>query len=88
MTQYPEAILARELELCYVNIALITDYDAGLEGRADVQPVSAGEVERFFVENNYRVRDLILTGREPSRRARLLVWGRLARRVRQRLSDQ
>jgi len=61
MTQYPEVILARELEICYVNISLITDYDAGLEGRADVQPVSAGEVERFFVENNHRVRDLILT---------------------------
>jgi 5'-methylthioadenosine phosphorylase len=30
MTQYPEAILARELALCYVNIALVTDYDAGL----------------------------------------------------------
>ncbi|MDQ2688622.1 MAG: S-methyl-5'-thioadenosine phosphorylase, partial [Armatimonadota bacterium] len=32
MTQYPEAILARELALCYVNIALVTDYDAGLVG--------------------------------------------------------
>ena len=32
MTQYPEVVLARELEMCYVNIALITDYDAGLEG--------------------------------------------------------
>lgn len=30
MTQYPENILARELEMCYVNISLITDYDAGL----------------------------------------------------------
>ena len=33
MTQYPEVALARELEMCYVNIALITDYDVGLEGR-------------------------------------------------------
>lgn len=32
MTQYPEAYLARELEMCYVNISLITDYDVGLEG--------------------------------------------------------
>jgi purine nucleoside phosphorylase len=23
-------VLARELELCYVNLALITDYDVGL----------------------------------------------------------
>ena len=32
MTQYPEAVLARELELCYANISLITDYDVGVEG--------------------------------------------------------
>jgi 5'-methylthioadenosine phosphorylase len=57
MTQYPEVILARELELCYVNI---TDYDAGLEGRPDVAPVSVAEVERFFASNNDRVRSLIL----------------------------
>ena len=40
MTQYPEAILARELEICYANISLITDYDAGLEGNPDIEPVS------------------------------------------------
>ena len=37
MTQYPEAYLARELELPYVNLSLVTDYDAGLvseEGEA------------------------------------------------------
>jgi len=60
MTQYPEAVLARELELCYVNISLITDYDAGLEGSPDVAPVSVAEVERFFASNNDRVRRLIM----------------------------
>ena len=30
MTGYPEAVLARELELCYAAIALITDVDAGV----------------------------------------------------------
>ena len=60
MTQYPELVLARELELCYLNIALITDYDAGLEGRPDVGPVSTAEVESFFRSNNERVRELIL----------------------------
>jgi 5'-methylthioadenosine phosphorylase len=60
MTQYPELILARELELCYVNIALITDYDAGLDGSPEIAPVSVGEVERFFASNNSRVRELIL----------------------------
>ena len=60
MTQYPEAILARELELCYVNLALITDYDAGLAGDPDVEPVTAAEVERVFKVNNERVREVIL----------------------------
>ena len=60
MTQYPELILARELELCYVNIALITDYDSGLEGSPEVAPVSVAEVDRFFRGNNDRVRELIL----------------------------
>jgi 5'-methylthioadenosine phosphorylase len=60
MTQYPEVILARELELCYSNIALITDYDVGLEDDMDARPVSVAEVERFFAHNNERVRELIL----------------------------
>jgi 5'-methylthioadenosine phosphorylase len=59
MTQYPEVILARELELCYVNLSLITDYDAGLEGMPDVAPVSVAEVEKVFTSNNDRVRALI-----------------------------
>jgi 5'-methylthioadenosine phosphorylase len=40
MTQYPECTLARELDICYTNIALITDYDAGLEGNPDIKPVT------------------------------------------------
>ena len=60
MTQYPEAMLARELELCYVNISLITDYDVGLEGMPEVAPVSVAEVEKVFASNNDRVRALIL----------------------------
>ena len=60
MTQYPEAILARELELCYANVSLITDYDVGLADEPGIEPVSVAEVERFFASNNARVRDLIL----------------------------
>jgi 5'-methylthioadenosine phosphorylase len=60
MTQYPEAILARELEMCYVNIALITDYDAGCAGLPDVTPVTADEVVKVMAANNERVRDVIL----------------------------
>jgi 5'-methylthioadenosine phosphorylase len=32
MTQYPEAVLAAELALPYCGVALVTDYDAGIEG--------------------------------------------------------
>ncbi|MCA1830756.1 MAG: S-methyl-5'-thioadenosine phosphorylase, partial [Actinobacteria bacterium] len=57
MTQYPEAALARELELCYCTISLITDYDVGVEG---MPPVSVQEVVNVFTENNARVRELML----------------------------
>jgi 5'-methylthioadenosine phosphorylase len=59
MTQYPEAVLARELEICYLNVSLITDYDVGLEGMPDVAPVSVEEVIRVFNENNEKVKTLI-----------------------------
>jgi 5'-methylthioadenosine phosphorylase len=56
MTQYPEAYLARELEMCYVNISLITDYDVGLEGMA---AVSHHDVIEVFNRNNERVKNAI-----------------------------
>lgn len=46
MTQYPEVVLAQELGICIVNIAMITDYDAGLVG--DVPEVTTKEVVRMF----------------------------------------
>jgi len=50
MTQYPEMYLAREMEMAYVNISLITDFDAGLigEGRP---PVTNDEVLAVFTAN-------------------------------------
>jgi 5'-methylthioadenosine phosphorylase len=46
MTQAPEAVLARELEICFVNIAVITDYDVGVDG--EVPPVThAAVLDRF-----------------------------------------
>ena len=59
MTQYPEAWLARELELCYANVSLVTDYDVGLEGMPDVPPVSAETAFRVFSENLDRLRALL-----------------------------
>lgn len=56
MTQYPEAVLARELELCFATISLVTDYDVGV---GDVPPVTHDEVIRVFTENNAKLRDLL-----------------------------
>jgi len=36
MTNLQEAKLAREAELCYATMALVTDYDCWFEGEADV----------------------------------------------------
>ncbi|CAB49985.1 S-methyl-5'-thioadenosine phosphorylase [Pyrococcus abyssi] len=33
MTQCPEAILARELEICYATVAIVTNYAAGISGK-------------------------------------------------------
>jgi 5'-methylthioadenosine phosphorylase len=61
MTQYPECALARELELCYTNVSLITDYDVGVEEDPGVSAVSADAVVRVFNENNARLRELLHT---------------------------
>lgn len=58
MTQYPEGYLAREQELCYVCISLITDYDAGLVGDV-VDPVSTQEIVNVFRDNLDKLRDLL-----------------------------
>ena len=51
MTQYPEAYLARELGLCYATIALVTDYDTGVEDDPSVGPVSHAEVFEVMAPN-------------------------------------
>lgn len=83
MTNYPEGILARELEMCYVNISLITDYDVGVEDDPGVEPVSHEAVLRVFRENNEHLRRLLhtLVARVPKTRecscARALAHARL-----------
>jgi 5'-methylthioadenosine phosphorylase len=59
MTQYPEAYLARELGICYANIALITDYDAGLEDNESIKPVSHKEVLEVFNSNLEKVKKML-----------------------------
>jgi 5'-methylthioadenosine phosphorylase len=58
MTQYPEAYLCRELGMAVVNIALITDYDAGvIEG---TEAVTAHDVLAVFQENAVRIQKVVL----------------------------
>ena len=57
MTQYPEAFLARELELCYVTICVVTDYDVGVEG--EIPPVSHAEVLENFAKSIGTLREAI-----------------------------
>jgi 5'-methylthioadenosine phosphorylase len=59
MTQYPECWLARELELCYANVSLVTDYDVGLEGMPGIEAVSAEAAFRVFSENLDKLRALL-----------------------------
>jgi len=59
MTQYPEAALARELAMCYVNIALVTDYDAGVV--VDEGPVQAVNVLEVLQQNTVNVKKVIRT---------------------------
>ncbi len=56
MTAYPEGYLARELELCYANISMVTDHDVGVEGTAPVRHEAVVEV---FQANNERLRELL-----------------------------
>jgi 5'-methylthioadenosine phosphorylase len=56
MTGHPEAVLARELAMCYTAIALVTDLDAGVAGE---RGVTQEEVFRVFGENIERMRPLL-----------------------------
>jgi 5'-methylthioadenosine phosphorylase len=69
MTAYPEGYLARELELCYANISMVTDHDVGVPG-ADARAVTHEAVIEVFEENNERLRELLFAvvpkiGRQP-----------------------
>lgn len=49
MTSNSEVVLAQELGICIVNVAMITDYDAGLVG--NVPEVTTKEVVRMFQQS-------------------------------------
>lgn len=59
MTQCPEAPLAREADLAFAGMALVTDYDTGLEDEPGVEAVTQEQVFAVFEQNVGRVRDLL-----------------------------
>ena len=58
MTGHPEAVLARELGLCYATIALVTDLDAGVSRE---ESVDQAQVFALFEQNVGRLKDLLAT---------------------------
>jgi 5'-methylthioadenosine phosphorylase len=56
MTNMPEAKLAREAELCYATLAMVTDYDCW---HPDHDAVTVEAVVRVLLENADRARALV-----------------------------
>lgn len=56
MTGMPEAVLAREMEICYAAIALVTDIDAGIDHGSGV---TAAEVFAEFDKNLVAFKKLV-----------------------------
>ena len=56
MTGHPEAVLARELGVCYATIALVTDLDAGVSPEESVDQT---QVFALFEKHIGRLKDLL-----------------------------
>ncbi len=54
MTLIPEAVLAREMEICYLSLAMITDYDVW-----QPHPVNFQEIVKTMKENLENVKKLL-----------------------------
>ncbi len=60
MTQHPEVALCRELGMGYAAMALVTDYDSGVDDSSDVEPVTMEEVFRVLAQNVELTRRILL----------------------------
>ena len=56
MTNMPEAKLAREAEMCYATVAMVTDYDCWHDGHDDV---SVEAIIKVLTANADKARDLV-----------------------------
>lgn len=67
MTQVPEVVLAREVEICYAAIAMVTNFAAGISPT----PLTHGEVVEIMAKNGERLKKLLMRAIElipPGRR--------------------
>lgn len=55
MTMVPEVVLAREKEICYLHVSVVTNMAAGTRS----EKISHGDVERVIANNTISVRKLI-----------------------------
>ena len=60
MTQYPEAVIARELSLSYGAVGLVTDHDAGVDERPEIGAVTQETVFEVFAQHLPRLRAVVL----------------------------
>jgi len=58
MTLIPEATLSKELEICYLSLAMVTDWDVWKVGRE----VSADKVIKTIKENLEKIKKILETG--------------------------
>lgn len=56
MTNVPEAVLAREAEMCYSTVSMVTNYAAGISP----QPLTHGEVLETMAANSENIKKLIM----------------------------
>jgi 5'-methylthioadenosine phosphorylase len=54
MTLVPECVLAREMQICYMSIATVTDYDVWYEN-----PVSSKEILEVLAKNAKKIKELL-----------------------------
>ena len=57
MTLSSEVVLARELEICYLNLSMVTDYDVW-----QPHPVNLVEVLKTMKENTKEIKNLLIAG--------------------------
>ncbi|WP_455369385.1 S-methyl-5'-thioadenosine phosphorylase [[Eubacterium] cellulosolvens] len=73
MTVYPECVLAREMEICYSSVALVTDYDVWAD-----KPVSVDEILSVMKSNVEKAKKLFaLTIPKIPQTARCNCWNAL-----------